>query len=1042
LFVQVCAAVQHAHQKGVIHRDLKPSNVLVAERDGRPVPKVIDFGTAKAVGAAWNATATQFGQGMVLGTLEYMSPEQAALSADIDTSTDVYSLGVLLYELLVGRLPFDTEELRAAGYDEMRRVIRESDPPKPSARVEQRSDRSGSAARARQTDAPGLTRQLRGDLDWITLKALEKDRRRRYATVAEFAADIGRFLVDQPVEARPPSSAYRIRKFTRRHRLVVVAVASILIILGGGVAATAGLYWQAEQSRREAERQQRSADRAAAEANEQRTNAVAAQADAEIQRQNAVNAAERLQTALDESSYLAYTATLAAAASDLRNDAAPEARARLLRIPEAQRGWEWHHLFIQADESVLNLLSAVPCAWDPQKWVTTALTLDADGESILLRRCQALERWNMSSLAHTMRAAPAKTVTIVAENGRGQMLTLQPAAGTTATAVAAALRYVLVPPPITLERFSWNLMLTDGTARVAAVFGPFAFSNIPLCADISPDGRRIAIGLARGPAANRDEVYELWNATTGQQEFRLIAPSPTSRDIHRAFSCAIHFSPDGRRLATSGARVHVWDTATGAQTAVDSALAGTVSQPVAFDPRGDRLAIGRPSGLVEIMDLNQSSATLQKLTGNGFLIEESIPDADRVAQAFFRRKRAVLAVAFSPDGQTVVSGTSSHVGVWDVRQSKLVRVLAGHADDVVGVVVSADGRRIYSADAGGAVRAWLSNSGPAVVRTAGSFTNFVPLIASGDGNVIGSLTSDGAFATVRISDLHQEVIQVANVAPGFFPGISSTMSPDGLRLFVSEFDGGGVIRRETIGSTKTVSAPTYPVTPCKYVFEERGRANISPSPMTDMASKLTVSASGRLLAYIQNFCVAVWDASTMKPLAVLEHPESRPMDLVFRDEETLIVSTRGRPDLLSRIFIWNWRTNQVLGTVTPRPSVGPQDVTWGLALSPDAQRIALLSSGAQSTVSIWDRDLKTEVGRLPPGNFLALAFSSDGRRIVSVAAHETAVRVWDGERFVPLMTLSDTDSHQGGVAFTKAGQIVAGRTGGGLTIWETQIRRQ
>ncbi len=348
---------------------------------------------------------------MVLGTLEYMSPEQAALSADIDTATDVYSLGVLLYELLVGRLPFDTDELRAAGYDEIRRVIRESDPPKPSVRVEQRSDKSGAAARARQTDAPGLTRQLRGDLDWITLKALEKDRKRRYATVAAFATDIGRFLDDQPVDARPPSSTYRIRKFTRRHRLAVAAVATIVTILTAGVTVTAGLYWQAEGARSEAERQRQQvteqreqavaqrhvADRAAAEANQQRARAVSAQTDAETQRSIAMSAAATARAALKESNYLADVANLAAAAGDLRTGAAVEARARLLTVPEAQRGWEWQHLFMQTDESVFNFSSAVkPCRLMTVD--TTALSLDAAGESILLRRCLTLERWSVATL--------------------------------------------------------------------------------------------------------------------------------------------------------------------------------------------------------------------------------------------------------------------------------------------------------------------------------------------------------------------------------------------------------------------------------------------------------------------------------------------------------------------------------------------------------------------------------------------------------------------------------------------------------------------
>ena len=222
LFVDVCAAVQHAHQKGVIHRDLKPSNVLVSEEGGRPLPKIIDFGVAKAVALPLTERTAFTDQGVLIGTPEYMSPEQAALSPDIDTTTDVYSLGVLLYELLVGALPFDPKVLRAAGFDEMRRMIRESEPIRPSARLSGAAQSETLSALARHTDAGRFTRQLKGDLDWITLKALEKDRSRRYATVAAFAADVTHFLADEPITARAPSAVYRLGKFTRRYRGAVM----------------------------------------------------------------------------------------------------------------------------------------------------------------------------------------------------------------------------------------------------------------------------------------------------------------------------------------------------------------------------------------------------------------------------------------------------------------------------------------------------------------------------------------------------------------------------------------------------------------------------------------------------------------------------------------------------------------------------------------------------------------------------------------------------------------------------------------------------
>ena len=232
LFNQVCAAVQHAHQKGIIHRDIKPNNVLVAEHDGSPHPKVIDFGIAKATDQAKGDRTALTGFGSLIGTPSYMSPEQAGLGGlDVDTRSDVYSLGVLLYQMLTGSVPFDTTTLRGALWVELARIIREQEPLRPSARVSSLSSDAPTTPGPRFREATRRGANLRGDLDWIVMKALEKDRGRRYQTPRELAADLERFLRSEPVTAGPPSTSYRVKKFVRRHRVSVAAAAAACVVL-------------------------------------------------------------------------------------------------------------------------------------------------------------------------------------------------------------------------------------------------------------------------------------------------------------------------------------------------------------------------------------------------------------------------------------------------------------------------------------------------------------------------------------------------------------------------------------------------------------------------------------------------------------------------------------------------------------------------------------------------------------------------------------------------------------------------------------------
>ncbi|MEM7754722.1 MAG: serine/threonine-protein kinase, partial [Planctomycetota bacterium] len=246
LFRRVCEAVQHAHSKGIIHRDLKPSNILVEYEDGQATPKIIDFGVAKALDQRLTEKTIFTEQGQILGTPEYMSPEQAEMSGlDIDTRTDIYALGVVLYELLTGQLPFDPRSLRSAGYAEIQRIIREVEPQKPSTKLSTAGagvggDRGATRPlRDAAMDSRDLTRRLRRDLDWVVMKCLEKNRERRYTTAMELAAEVDRYLKFEPVQAGPPSVGYKLAKFVRRRRAFVVSAALVALAIAVGVAGLA-----------------------------------------------------------------------------------------------------------------------------------------------------------------------------------------------------------------------------------------------------------------------------------------------------------------------------------------------------------------------------------------------------------------------------------------------------------------------------------------------------------------------------------------------------------------------------------------------------------------------------------------------------------------------------------------------------------------------------------------------------------------------------------------------------------------------------------
>jgi len=357
LLRKTCLAVHHAHQRGVIHRDIKPSNILVMELDGKAHPKVIDFGLAKALEREeLEHGQTQYtAHGVLVGTPEYMSPEQAELGdGDLTAATDIYSLGVVLYELIVGVLPFGNVELRQRGYLEVLRMIREEEIPKPAQRLQSLGDEAAFVAEQRRTERKSLLRQVRNDLEWVTMRALEKEPERRYGSASELAADIERYLKREAVTAGPPSLRYRAGKLIRRHRLAAAALLCAMLSLLAGIGVAGVGYMQAVRSRKLAEAE-------------------------------------------------SAKANVAAAALHLRQNELELARARLFQVPKDRRAWEWGLLLNQLDNSQGRMYGSPDLSYTPERF---RLSVDekrstlywAAGRMLYSRDAQTLDpKWSRLS---------------------------------------------------------------------------------------------------------------------------------------------------------------------------------------------------------------------------------------------------------------------------------------------------------------------------------------------------------------------------------------------------------------------------------------------------------------------------------------------------------------------------------------------------------------------------------------------------------------------------------------------------------------------
>ena len=674
LFITACRAIQHAHQKGIIHRDLKPSNVMVTLDENRPVPKVIDFGVSKAISQQLTERTLFTAYGQMVGTPVYMSPEQAQMSGiDIDTRSDVYSLGVMLYELLTGTTPLSAERLRDTAYVEMQRLIAEEDAPKPSTRITTLGDQQAKIARHRGTDARQLKQFLLGDLDWIVMKALDKERSRRYESASSLANDVERFLNDDAIEARPPSAAYRFQKFARRHRAALSTATVIAAVL---VIAAVVSTWQAVK----ATRAEASTKRALAEVIEQKA-AVQTEKDEvqkqkdEVQRQKdaAVDAQQDAQDAQKQAESIAarnrrllYASNMLAAdqisqaiyggqqkveellAAWIPTDSQPDLREFAWR-------YQWTRLHFSALHTVLEC-DAAGISGDGNLVTAdeTGLRVWDDGGAVLDHV------WTQD--ASQARLSPNGRWAAIPDRREVQLIELKSGQVT--------------------QRIPGNRCVFSANGELIAAWGnqiPIGVWNAATGEHVSALESLAAAGLPSNPSQSAFFLAPSGRSVflRGHPEYYQATAFIDGRSDpvvfrHRNQAGGGAWSPDGRLIASGSAtgRLLMARTSDPGKTLVTGSH-GSPTSVTAFSPDSTRLASGGSDGTIDIWDvpsvLASSGASYDQTAtldnGEGVLLEaadqwQGPPGLILSLQAHLSRIRSLV---FSPDGSRIVTLDSAGV---------------------------------------------------------------------------------------------------------------------------------------------------------------------------------------------------------------------------------------------------------------------------------------------------------------------------------------------------------------------------------------------